>query len=561
MLFVTILFGNQVFSSTFPVQSDSIVHYSSIGRYDLARNYLLSFQNKIKQLSDSEKVEYYIMIGNISPIAKKNVEGFEHIENAISLAQKIGSEYLIKKANIQLLEFYRKTGDYKSIPALVKKLRKAPPTDEIILCRLYHRLAAYYNELNAVKGGSNIKYLDTAIYYSNQSLALSKKNNLLDYQYTSYFELAHIYKLNSKLKSDIKSNNYIDSAIMTLNGKKELKYYNLLKLKSLLLLANKNYDSSIYYANLALGYGEKIDYYLLKNVAHSILTRAYFRSNDSLNGYKYRAKMLHERLRRVKSLHKEELDKVTLAYKVKEKDKLIAENKASLYKVEKEKSLYIFIGISLLIISIFIALYMFSVKRKNKQLHKLVKENEFLLGESNHRIKNNLQLIISLIDRELHKSDHAKQELSQISDQINAIATLHQQLYLSENKENVSFKKYLGSIEENFKSGLSQNSVDFSEESEDFEVPIDKAIYIGLLITELIINSLKHAFKEIDSKTIKISAVKMNNNTVNLKYVDNGKGLANEESPILVNLILKQLKASIIPTSGIGYILNIKFQI
>src|SRR5690606_4649784 len=103
-----------------------------------------------------------------------------------------------------------------------------------------------------------------------------------------------------------------------------------------------------------------------------------------------------------------------------------------------------------------------------------------------------------------YKSNHAKKELIHISEKINAIAALHQQLYLSVDKGKVSLKNYFSSIEQNFRIGLIQDSVDFSIETDDIEIPTDKAVYIGLLITELIINSLKHAFENTSSKAIKI---------------------------------------------------------
>src|SRR5690606_24101663 len=134
---------------------------------------------------------------------------------------------------------------------------------------------------------------------------------------------------------------------------------------------------------------------------------------------------------------------------------------------------------SLVVLRILMILYSLQVKRKSKQMALLVQENNFSVGESNHRIKNNLQLIISLIGSEIYKSNHATQESVHISEKINAIAALHQQLYLSVDKRKVSLKKYFSSIEQSFKIGLIQDSVDFSIETEDFDIPTDKAVYIG----------------------------------------------------------------------------------
>src|SRR5690606_3981919 len=136
-----------------------------------------------------------------------------------------------------------------------------------------------------------------------------------------------------------------------------------------------------------------------------------------------------------------------------------------------------------------------------------------------------------------------------------------QQLYLSVDKENISLKKYFSSIEQNFKIGMIQDSVEFSIETEAIEIPTDKAVYIGLLITELIINSLKHAFENTSSKAIKIRASETDKKTIHIYYQDNGKGIEQGESPALVNLILKQLKASSSYNRTAGYNLYLKFQL
>ena len=130
---------------------------------------------------------------------------------------------------------------------------------------------------------------------------------------------------------------------------------------------------------------------------------------------------------------------------------------------------------------------------------------------------------------------------------------------INESKKSISVKDYLKSIENNFKSGLIQEGVQLTLEVEDFEMPVDKSVYLGLLVTELIINSLKHGFKTTKAKIIKISTWKATDNVVHFNYQDNGSGLKEGESPSLVNLLLKQLKASITLNNTIGYSLNIKF--
>jgi two-component sensor histidine kinase len=481
------------------------------------------------------------------------------LKEAADLAENTDIKYLVDKTKIQLIEFYRKIRDYSSAQLLIHKMKSELPQDPELLCRFYHRTAAVYNELFDAKNGAFPKRLDTSLVYSNKSLRISRKYHFLDHQYTSYLEISGIYNSTSNYNSPAKAQLYLDSALRTLSSKKDLDYYSLLKTKAHMFLNKKKYDSVIFYTNQVLPYMDSLKYYLHVMESYWLLTNAYYGLNDSLNGLKYRLKEAQADVKFREVQSKNKLEELTTLYKVEAKDKLLAQNQEALLRAKNEKKFYTFIGILLLVIILLIVIYSFITSRKNRQLAKLIKENEFLVGESNHRIKNNLQLIISLIGREIYKSDTAKQELQGISEKINSIAALHQQLYINESKKSISVKDYLKSIESNFKSGLIQEEVQLILEIEDFEMAVDKSVYLGLLVTELIINSLKHGFKTKKGKIIKISTWKASDSVIHFNYQDNGSGLKEGQTPSLVNLLLKQLKASITLNNTIGYSLNIKF--
>lgn len=509
--------------------------------------------------TDSIKIEYLIELGKTTTNADESSEGYQLLKKAAHLSQEIKNQYLINKSYIQIIEFYRKIRDYSSALSLIKKMQQDVPKDPELLCRFYHRAAAVYCELYNAKNGAFPKRLDTSLAYSNLSLQISRKHNYLDHQYTSYLEISGLYNSISKYNSPTKAQIYIDSALRTLSNKKDLNYYSLLKTKSHMFLNSKEFDSTILYAKKVLPYMDSLKYYRQVMETYWLLTNSYFELKDTLTALKYQIKESQADVMYREVQSKNKLEELTTLYKLEEKDKLLAKNQEELLRANDEKKFYSFIGVLLSIIILLIVTYSYITSRKNKQLAKLIKENEFLIGESNHRIKNNLQLIISLIGREIYKSDTAKSELQGISEKINSIAALHQQLYINESKKSISVKDYLKSIENNFKSGLIQEGVQLTLEVEDFEMPVDKSVYLGLLVTELIINSLKHGFKTTKAKIIKISTWKATDNVVHFNYQDNGSGLKEGESPSLVNLLLKQLKASITLNNTIGYSLNIKF--
>jgi two-component sensor histidine kinase len=541
--------------------TDSVTAMTDAGNYAGAVDYLLSVNDESANYSDSIRVEYFIELGENLAIVQKEGEGYNYLHQAMELALITKNKTLIDKSRIRLIEFYRKIRDYDRALDLIKTAESDLPIEARLLCSLYHRASAVYSEMYGAKNGTIPNYIDTALKYSYQSLAISRKNQFLSQKFIAYRELSSIYNATSKLHSKSKSELYMDSALMTVERSNKLTYYNLLKSKAHYFLNNNALDSSILYARKAIPFIDSLNNFQLQMELYWILSKSYFAKNDSLNGLIWMLKEAQADVKFRESYASSKLMELSTAYKVEEKDKLLAQKQQAFLKADQEKSFYFYLGAFLLVITLSIIFYSLKIKRKNKRLAELLVENEFLVGESNHRIKNNLQLIISLIGREVYKTNQQQSELIQISEKINAIAALHQQLYLTDKMDIISIKSYMDSIEQNLRSGLIQESVKLTMEIEDFEVPIDRAVYVGLLVTELIINSLKHAFEHTQLKSIKISAWKANEKSIHFNYQDNGKGIENNESPSLINLLLKQLKATITLDNAMGYNLNFKFKV
>ncbi|XOV92255.1 MAG: histidine kinase dimerization/phosphoacceptor domain -containing protein [Bacteroidota bacterium] len=154
-------------------------------------------------------------------------------------------------------------------------------------------------------------------------------------------------------------------------------------------------------------------------------------------------------------------------------------------------------------------------------------EKEFMLYEIHHRVKNNLQMIISMLNIQSNKSSDkkVKDELSKNKDRLQAMAMIHQQLYEGHNlKENVNIKEYLYSLV-NQLLGATNSKIDiqFTEHIDPIHVDYDTAISIGLIVNELVSNAIKHAFKNTKSPHLDISLRKSKDYYV-LKVKDNGNG-------------------------------------
>ncbi len=189
--------------------------------------------------------------------------------------------------------------------------------------------------------------------------------------------------------------------------------------------------------------------------------------------------------------------------------------------------------------------YFYRKSRKtNKRLKRLSAENEFLLGEANHRINNNLQLIIVLLSDELKNLSDDQAAQIRILPKIESIAYLHRHLYRSTDKRHIALSSYLEEINVNFSELFNSHQVKVSFEIEERWVDTDKAMYLGLILTELLINSLKYAFGEQTDRTIQLRCY-TEDRTFHFSYFDNGqKSKGTEVKPKLVLKLCRQIQVT-----------------
>lgn len=224
--------------------------------------------------------------------------------------------------------------------------------------------------------------------------------------------------------------------------------------------------------------------------------------------------------------------------------KIVLNNEKNIAEVKKNLLFLLFIIILFVFGLILLIYYSKKIKIANHQLEIYSKENAFLLNEAHHRINNNLQIIISLISSELIKPEnHDNPSLEKILTKIESISTLHRHLYQSEDKKKVSLKKYLEEIVLNYKDICNEKNIKTDVNLSDSLVSNNDAMYFGLLVTELFINSIKYAFQDLDQKTISLT-INTQSNTIELLFADNGNLEKNiiVEPKLVINLA-KQLKS------------------
>ncbi len=173
-------------------------------------------------------------------------------------------------------------------------------------------------------------------------------------------------------------------------------------------------------------------------------------------------------------------------------------------------------------------------KQVEDQLQASLREKEVLLKEIHHRVKNNLQIVYSLLrlQRRKLKDQHAANALLESQSRIESIALIHEKLYQSEDLARINLAEYIPSLVANLFStyNVSQNQIALKIEVSPIFLDIDKALRYGLIINELLSNSLKYAFPNLDQDDpciyIKLLSTP-EDSTITLIAGDTGVGFSN----------------------------------
>ena len=220
------------------------------------------------------------------------------------------------------------------------------------------------------------------------------------------------------------------------------------------------------------------------------------------------------------------------------KDLLITKTKLEKERADK-KAQQIFLWASVIIIimaSISLVILMYSNIQKSKSknvIEKKNEENELLLKELHHRVKNNLQVIHSLINLQKRRMEgpELNQSLSMVQNRIKTMSLVHQNLHEHDNLKDVNLNAYIKTIADYLGTLYltDEKKIDVIVEiDENIELIMDKSITIGLLVNEIMSNSLKYAFKSSPTGKINIS-IQKNQNGYQMTISDNGTGFNIEE--------------------------------
>lgn len=169
-------------------------------------------------------------------------------------------------------------------------------------------------------------------------------------------------------------------------------------------------------------------------------------------------------------------------------------------------------------------------KLAEMQIAAALREKEVLLKEISHRVKNNLQVVSSLLSMQAHaaKDPSVHALLSDSADRVRSIALVHEQLYKAKSLSQISYPAYIEQLVAYLSNAYDPQSrrVPIRTEIDDLSFSVESAVPLGLIITELVANAYKHAFPGDAAGEIRVSLRGLPNGLVQLVVRDTGCGLS-----------------------------------
>jgi PAS domain S-box-containing protein len=209
-------------------------------------------------------------------------------------------------------------------------------------------------------------------------------------------------------------------------------------------------------------------------------------------------------------------------------------------------------------------------RQAEEQIKTSLKEKEVLIKEIHHRVKNNLQVVSSLLflQSQTVKDEETRRILEESRNRVKSMAFIHKQLYQSKNLAHIDFASYVRSLTKNLLTSYRTNGNDISLDVrvDDIFLALDSAIPCGLIINELVSNTLKHAFSNHSAGHITVDLHQEGEKNV-LVVSDNGVGLpvgldvhTTETLGLqLVSALVQQLDGTLELERGSGTVFKISF--
>ncbi len=468
----------------------------------------------------------YLQRGNYLQDRTRFDEALKFYQKAVDIYEKENNKSGAGRTYTSMCRLYKRMSSAQNVRAFMQKALSysfkaveylKAVNDNAGLMAAYNNQAITYRDLNELEKAHE----DYLI-----GLEIAKKNNI-ENTYTGI--------LNANLGQYYMDKNQPDKAIFQLN-------------KALVVHEKLNNQSAIEHAyrNLSYAFREKKEYQKAVELAQKSVDisktlndphRA-FNSYEALYLAQKDAGMFKEALASLE-INKELEDSTVRAEKTKgvaeietkyetEKKEILIQKLDEKNQLQKRQLIGFVVGLVMLLgLSVTLYNQNQTVKASRQQISEQSDQLKLMMKELHHRVKNNLAIVSSLLKIQSSKIEDEKavKAVRQGQQRVEAMSLIHQRLYQTDKVTNINIKEYINDLAESLMSayGYKSDEFDLKINIEKEQLDVDLAIPLGLIINELLTNSFKYAYENVERPLLKID-LKMDKG-LTLEVQDNGPGI------------------------------------
>ncbi len=481
---------------------------------------------------------------------------------SLELGKKLGDMKAIAMAYSDLGNLFWKQSKFET--GLEYGLKSVAVFEEIGMTDLDYDFTLYVVGNNYL----GLKDYQNAQKYYEHSIVIGERygfyNNLSDayislvdlYAFMGAFEKADEAGLNAVKYAELLGNNF-----MVMRS-----WLSIGKLRNL----EKKYDSAIESLLKCIhiatdDFGD--EYYLSQ--AYEVLGKAYASNHEYQKAYRAFAEYDTLKTRIFTAEADQRTSLLRTKFDVANKEGTISLQEDLIQKQKARQTLIIVIAVLLFLLLLLAYKAISNNRKKNRLLEKQNEEKEFLLKEIHHRVKNNLEIVSSLLSLQSAqiKDTEMLNAMAESQHRVQSMGMIHQKLYMGKNLAAVEMKDYFKNLADYIVDAYGmQKRISVVVAMDTFELDVDMAIPIGLIVNELLTNALKYAFPDKRKGIVRISLVKRGS-VLQLDVIDNGVGMAIEKEVSdtafgtqLVVLLTRQLDGKMLLNTHKGTSVSIQFQ-
>ena len=414
-----------------------------------------------------------------------------------------------------------------------------------------------------------LKNYNKALQYFEHAMSIGERygfyNNLSDiyislvdlYSYKQDYEAAKIAGENAIKYAELLDNDFMLMRSWLSVGKSQ-------HLEGKYISAIKSLNKSIDVATENFG-----DVYYLSQV-YETLGKAYAGNHNYKDAYDAIAEYDKLNARIFTAESDQHISLLQTEFDVAQKESTIQQQQTRLNQQRSRQTLIIIIAV-LLSLLLAILYHTFKLnKKKNRLLEKQNKEKEFLLKEIHHRVKNNLEIVSSLLALQSAQTNDLTviDAMQESQNRVHSMSMIHQKLYQGKNLGTIEMKDYLINLGNHVLDSFGADQRIVLECPMDtLELDVDTAVPLGLIVNELVTNALKYAFPEGRKGQIEVKLTQESTDTLILKVVDNGIGQEDDDftkgtgfGMQLIQLLTQQLNGTMEHVKSNGTVVAFEFK-